>query len=67
MEDAWEEIPHILTDFKLDTVWKESEEKEIAQICRERKIKDTQYYKWRETFLENAANIFDDQQNNTRN
>ena len=36
-------------------------EKSIAQICRERKIKDTQYYKWREMFLKNAADIFDGQ------
>jgi putative transposase len=49
-------------DFKLDTVMEGfRREKSIAQICRERKIKDTQYYKWREIFLGNAANIFDDQ------
>ncbi len=52
-------------DFKLDTVMEGIRgEKNIAQICRERKIKDTQYYKWRETFLENAANIFDDPKGN---
>ena len=49
-------------DFKLDTVMEGfRSEKSIAQICRERKIKDTQYYKWRETFLKNAAEIFGDQ------
>jgi transposase-like protein len=49
-------------DFKLDTVMEGFlGEKSIAQICRERKIKDTQYYKWREIFLENAVNIFDGQ------
>jgi transposase len=47
-------------DFKLDTVMEGFRgEKSIAQICRERKIKDTQYYKWREIFLENAAEIFE--------
>lgn len=49
-------------DFKLDTVMEGFRgEKSIAQICRERKIKDTQYYKWREIFLEQAAGIFDSQ------
>ena len=49
-------------DFKLDTVMEGIRgEKSIAQICRERKIKDTQYYKWREMFLKNAADIFDGQ------
>lgn len=52
-------------DFKLDTVMEGFRgEKSIAQICRERKIKDTQYYKWRDTFLEQAANIFDAQNGN---
>lgn len=47
-------------DFKLDTVMEGfGGEKRIVQICREKKIKDTQYYKWRETFLEKAAGIFD--------
>jgi transposase len=50
-------------DFKLDTVMEGFRgEKSIAQICRERKIKDTQYYKWRETFLEKAAGIFEAQE-----
>ena len=52
-------------DFKLDTVMEGFRgEKSIAQICRERKIKDTQYYKWRDTFLEQAANMFDAQNGN---
>jgi transposase-like protein len=52
-------------DFKLDTVMEGFRgEKSIAQICRERKIKDTQYYKWRDTFLEQAANVFDIQNGN---
>lgn len=48
-------------DFKLDTVMEGfSREKSIAQICRERKIKDVLYYKWRDKFIDNAANIFKD-------
>lgn len=55
-------------DFKLDTVMEGFRgEKSIARICRERKIKDTQYYKWRDTFLEQAANIFDAQNGNKNN
>jgi transposase len=52
-------------DFKLDTVLEGFRgEKSIAQICRERDIKDVLYYKWRDTFLENAARAFGDQGNN---
>lgn len=48
-------------DFKLDTVMEGFRgEKSIAQICRERDIKDVLYYKWRDTFLEKAAKIFND-------
>jgi putative transposase len=48
-------------DFKLDTVMEGfRREKSIAQICRERKIKDVLYYKWRDKFIDNAANIFKD-------
>jgi transposase-like protein len=48
-------------DFKLDTVMEGFRgEKSIAQICRERDIKDVLYYKWRDTFLENAAKIYSD-------
>ena len=46
-------------DFKLDTVMEGLQgEKSTAQICRERDIKDVLYYKWRDTFLQNAASIF---------
>ncbi|MFN2305044.1 MAG: transposase [Anaerolineales bacterium] len=48
-------------DFKLDTVMEGFRgEKSVAQICRERDIKDVLYYKWRDTFLEKAAKIFSD-------
>jgi transposase-like protein len=50
-------------DFKLDTVMEGFRgEKSVAQICRERDIKDVLYYKWRDRFLENAAKIFSDPQ-----
>lgn len=50
-------------DFKLDTVMEGFKgEKSIAQICRERDIKDVLYYKWRDVFLENAAKIFNNPQ-----
>lgn len=46
-------------EFKLDTVMEGIRgKKSIAQICRERGIKDTLYYKWRDTFIERAAEIF---------
>jgi len=52
------------SDFKLDTVMEGLRgEKSIAQICRERDIKDVLYYKWRDIFIENAAKIFSDPQN----
>ncbi|MDH5679555.1 MAG: transposase [Nitrospinota bacterium] len=48
-------------EFKLDTVMEGIRgEKSIAQICRDRGIKDTLYYKWREQFLEGATSIFED-------
>jgi transposase len=54
-------------DFKLDTVMEGFRgEKSIAQICRERGIKDVLYYKWRDTFLENAASVFGDRGDNDR-
>ena len=50
-------------DFKLDTVMEGFRgEKSIAQICRERGIKDVLYYKWRDTFLENAVHLSSDEQ-----
>ena len=52
------------TEFKLDTVMEGIRgKKSIAQICRERGIKDTLYYKWRDIFLERAAEIFEDRRN----
>ena len=49
-------------EFKFDTVMEGLRgEKSIAQICRERGIKDNQYYQWREIFIERSAEIFADQ------
>ena len=51
-------------EFKLDTVMEGVRgEKSIAQICRERGIKDSLYYKWRDLFLERATEIFESQRN----
>lgn len=51
-------------DFKLDTVIEGIRgEKSVAQICRERGIKDVLYYKWRDIFIERAAEIFESQKN----
>jgi len=51
-------------EFKLDTVMEGIQgKKSVAQICRERGIKDTLYYKWRDIFLERAAEIFEDRRN----
>lgn len=47
--------------FKLETVLEGLQgEKTIAQICRERDIKESLYYKWRQAFLEQAPEIFAD-------
>jgi transposase len=47
--------------FKLETVLEGLHgEKSVAQICRERDITDSLYYKWREEFMQNAPNIFTD-------
>jgi transposase-like protein len=49
-------------EYKLDTVMEGIRgEKSIAQICRERGIKDTLYYKWRDIFTEHAKEIFETQ------
>lgn len=49
-------------DFKLDTVMEVIRgEKSVAMICRERGITDSLYYKWREIFIQHAAEIFEDQ------
>jgi transposase-like protein len=36
-------------------------EKTVAQICRERDITESLYYKWRDAFFERATDIFTDQ------
>src|SRR5258708_40141614 len=47
--------------FKLETVLEGLRgEKSVAQLCRERNITDSLYYKWREEFLEAAPQIFED-------
>ena len=51
-------------EFKLDTVMEGiRREKSIAQICRDREIKDTPYYKWRDQFIDRATTIFEDRRN----
>jgi transposase-like protein len=48
-------------EFKLDTVLEGVRgEKTIAQICREREITDSLYYKWRDLFYDRAVAIFND-------
>jgi transposase-like protein len=55
-------------EFKLDTVMEGVRgEKSIAQICRERGITDSLYYKWREQFVERAAEVFEDQRGTVQN
>ena len=54
-------------DFKLDTVMAGIRgEQSVAQICREREITDTLYYKWRDIFFERADNIFEDHRGTSR-
>jgi transposase-like protein len=49
-------------EFKLDTVMEGIHgEKPISQICRERNISDSLYYKWRDLFKEYAPEIFNRQ------
>ena len=36
-------------------------EKSVAQICRERNITESLYYKWRDAFLERGVSLFEDQ------
>jgi len=46
-------------DFKLETVLEGIRgEKTVADICRERGIRDTMYYKWRDAFKARAPEIF---------
>jgi transposase-like protein len=50
-------------EFKLETVLEGIRgEKPVAQICRERGIRDSLYYKWRDTFKERAPGIFASQE-----
>ncbi len=47
--------------FKLETVLEGLRgEKSVAQLCRERDITDSLYYKWRDDFMENAPSVFRD-------
>lgn len=49
-------------EFKLDTVIEGLRgEKSIAQICRDREITDSLYYKWRNQFYDQAVEIFTDE------
>jgi transposase-like protein len=48
--------------FKLETVLDGLRgEKTVAQICRDRDISESLYYKWRDAFMERAAEVFVDQ------
>lgn len=48
--------------YKLETVIEVARgEKGVAQICREREIKDSLLYKWKQQFEERASSIFADQ------
>lgn len=50
------------TQFKLETVLNgQRGEKTVTQICRERDISESLYYKWRDAFFERATDIFVDQ------
>jgi transposase-like protein len=39
-------------------------DKPVVQICRERGIKDTLLYKWRDAFLERGPRVFEDKRSN---
>lgn len=48
-------------EFKLDTVMEGLRgEKSVSTMCRERGITETLYYKWKQTFVERATDIFED-------
>jgi transposase-like protein len=50
-------------EFKLETVLEGIRgEKPVAPICRERGLRDTLYYKWRDAFKERAPGIFASQE-----
>lgn len=47
------------TEFKLEVVLEGLRgEKSVAQLCREKQITDSLYYKWRDQFLAKASEIF---------
>lgn len=49
-------------EYKLETIMEVLRgEKSVAQICRERDIKDSLLYKWKQQFEERASSIFADQ------
>jgi transposase-like protein len=53
--------------FKLETVLEGLRgEKSVAQLCRERDITDSLYYKWRDEFMESAPQIFADKRQKGR-
>lgn len=41
-------------------------DKPVVQICRERDITESLYYKWRDAFLERGAQVFEDQRGGQR-
>ena len=48
--------------FKFETVLEGLRgEKAVGQICRERQIAESLFYKWRDAFLERGASVFEDQ------
>ncbi len=50
------------SEFKFETVLEGLRgEKTVAQLCRERDITESLYYKWRDTFLAQAPGVFTDQ------
>ena len=49
-------------EFKFETVLEGLRgEKSVGQICRERGIGESLFYKWRDALLERGASIFEDQ------
>jgi transposase-like protein len=53
--------------FKFETVMEALRgDKLVAQICRERNITESLYYKWRDAFLERGAQVFEDQRSSQR-
>lgn len=54
-------------EFKFETVLEGLQgEKTVAQICRERDMMESLYYKWRDAFLERGSSLFEDQRANQR-